>query len=508
MRDHRSHASDGRRRLDSFRSQNQKDPQARGKKKARETLTEAKPGRLPKFVRPQLARLVDETPGGAGWIHEIKFDGYRTLARFANGKLQMLTREGKDWTHRYPFLAEHLEGLGLDRTILDGEVVWLNPEGHSDFQGLQTALREERHDELVYYVFDLLYLNGRSLLKLPLATRKERLKELLSPLSSNGPIRFSDHIVGQGEDLFETSCRLKLEGIVSKRADRPYKHGRSDDWLKSKCVNRQELVIGGYTEPQGARKHFGALLLGAHDREGRLRFVGKAGTGFTSKTLKELISRMKPLETRESPFMNPPTEPGVHWVQPSLVAEVNLASWTHHGNVRQASFQGLREDKPAEKVVYESPKHLEDIVQPKAPAKTKSKRSLAAEVTGSKPRSKSRRLPEPPALELTSPDKILFEDVGLTKLELAEYYDFVAPWMVPYLKDRPLTLLRCPDGRHHQCFIQRHASKNMDEDIEVFTLKGKAAGPHMKISSADGLTALVQLGTLEIHCWAGRQPNL
>ncbi|MGH7833041.1 MAG: non-homologous end-joining DNA ligase [Candidatus Binatia bacterium] len=307
----------------------------------------ARKARLPAFMRPQLATLVESVPSAGGWLHEVKFDGYRILCRFEKGRVALLTREAKDWTARFKSVADAAAGLPVTDTILDGEVVALRADGTADFQALQNSLRRGGGN-LTYFVFDLLYLNGYDLTAIPLLARKEALAKILESRDTGGALRYSGHWIDQGEALFEQACRMGLEGVVSKRPDRPYRPGRSRDWVKAKCLKGQEFVIGGFTDPAGSRTGFGALLLGFYDAAGSLHYAGRVGTGFNSRSLSELRSRLDDLTIHSTPFVNPPTGAGargVHWVKPQLACEVLFTGWTEDGLLRHPSFKGLREDK-------------------------------------------------------------------------------------------------------------------------------------------------------------------
>jgi len=306
----------------------------------------------------QLARLVDEAPEGDAWLHEQKFDGYRIVATLDHGGVELLSRNFNDWTDRFPSVAEAVARLRAKRAVLDGEVAVVMPDGRTSFQALQNAFGR-RDATIVYFVFDLLELDGEDVAKLPLEQRKEKLLELLGT-KQDGVVRYSDHVIGHGRTFFELACKQGLEGIVSKRRDKPYTPGRGPGWLKTKCLLRQELVIGGFTDPEGGRTHVGALLVGYYE-DGTLRYAGKVGTGFTMKTLVELKKALSPLETTRSPFVPEParawTGPGRHWVTPRLVAEVAFSEWTNDGRLRHPSFQGLRVDKLAKDIIRERAVH-------------------------------------------------------------------------------------------------------------------------------------------------------
>jgi bifunctional non-homologous end joining protein LigD len=342
---------------------------------------------LPRTPEAQLATLVDEAPRGDDWVHEMKFDGYRILARVESGQARLLSRNGKDWTAYFPAIAEAVEALPARTVLLDGEVAVVLPSGTTSFQALQNALTAKDQGQLVYFLFDLLHLEGWSLLRAPLLERKTLLQEVLGSAAPGSPLRYSDHVVGSGEEFHRRACTLGVEGILSKRRDAPYEARRSRTWLKVKCLTRQEFVIGGYTDPEGSRVGLGALLIGVHDDEGQLQFAGKVGTGFTSKVLEDLRRRLVALEQPKSPFKQARI-PGVtraHWVRPELVGEVAFTEWTSDGRLRHPSFQGLRADKKPAEVVREKPRPVETLTEPpakapagKAPPSKKKKKKTSA----------------------------------------------------------------------------------------------------------------------------------
>jgi bifunctional non-homologous end joining protein LigD len=398
-----------------------------------------------------------------------------------------LTREAQDWTARFGALAESVKSLPVRQALLDGEVVALGENGQGNFQLLQNSLRQRAPADLVYFAFDCLYLNGWDLTRAPLRIRKGLLEGVLKPPCA--AVRYSNHWSGQGEELFQESCRSGLEGIVSKQGDHPYRPGRGRDWLKVKCFKNQEFVIGGFTEPAGSRSGLGALLLGVHDDQRNLRYAGKVGTGFTRQSLKELRARLDPLIRESPPFLNPPkgaAVKGVHWVQPKLAAAVAFTEWTQDNLLRHPSFQGLREDKPAAKIAREKASHVN---KPK-PSNSKAEVEIAG-------------------VRLTHPDRVLYPEQNITKRDLALYYEDVADWILPHLAGRPLTLVRCPQGRQRQCFYQRHGAESLHEAVHTIRVKeGRSMASYISVDSAPGLIALVQMGVLEIHTLGSRAERL
>lgn len=453
------------------------------------TLPGARRAPLPDFVAPQLATLVSDVPAGDEWLHEIKLDGYRLLARISRRGVRLLSRNGNEWTQRFPAIAEAARGLGRIDLLLDGEAVVLDERGISRFQALQNVLRSGRSADVKYYVFDLLYAGAHDLRRVTLLERKQLLERIVG---DGDVIRFTDHIVGRGRAIYEQACRTGLEGIVSKRIDLPYRSGRTAEWLKIKCQQRQELVIVGYTEPKGLRSYFGALVLGIHDADGRLVFAGKVGTGFNEDTLRDLYRRLKPLQRKDPPVVDPPRgaeAAGIHWVEPKLVAEISFTEWTEDGRVRHPSFEGLREDKSAREVVREVPKATSN---PKRP--TRALRDTTVEIAG---------------VRLTNPDRVLFPDQGLTKADLARHWERVAKRALSHLRDRPLLLLRCPSGRHKRCFYQKHATEGMPDVVPHVSVEEQdGTRPYMYIDGLPAIIALVQFGALELHVWSSRQPRI
>jgi len=452
--------------------------------RARDPVPAGRRAALPAFVEPCLATLAGKPPDSANWIHEIKLDGYRLQARLDRGKVKLLTRRGLDWTIKFPTIARAVAGLPAEAALIDGELVVEGEDGISSFSLLQQDLKAGRHDRMVFYVFDLMHLNGEDLRDLPLQERKARLQRLLAKQPKRGVIRLSESIEEPGPVLLKHACKLGLEGIVSKRADARYHSGRVHDWLKTKCTDRQELVIAGFA-PSAADAHsVGALIVGYYDK-GKLIYAGRTGTGFTHEVAHALYRKLKALSLDKSPLAAVPKEErGVRrpiWVEPKLVAEIEIRGWTHGGRLRQSSFQGLREDKPAKEVVREvksaAAKTRQAALKRSAPVK-----KAPVAVAG---------------VALTHPDRVYWDDAGVTKRDLAEFYEAIWDWMKPHLVGRPIALLRCPDGAGGQCFFQKHIHTGiMAEHIHEVAEKGDKI---ISIDDLTGLVALVQAGVLEIH---------
>lgn len=467
---------------------------ARSKKTAaREKASPSgKAHKLPDFIPPCLATLQRMPPAGDGWLHEVKFDGYRTEARIEEGETTLLTRKGLDWTERFgPAIPAALERLDCRNAILDGEIVVLAENGSSSFSALQAALSEGHTERLVYYVFDLLFLDGTDLSNEPLMDRKERLRDLLAPLGEDSPVRYSEHFVEPGNVMLQHACRLGLEGVVSKRADAPYHSGRGHDWIKSKCTQRQEFVIAGYVPSDKSGRALRNIVVAYHD-DGELRSAGHVGTGFSASSATDLKKKLDGLKQKAAPVSGAAArEKGVVWVKPELVAEVEFRDWTSDRILRHASFQGLREDKPAQDVVAELPE--DDAHNKKPDKKTDSARIKSAGKTSSSPKAET-------GVTLSHSDKLLWPEAKISKQDLLDYYASVWPLMQKFVVNRPLALVRAPDGVGGQRFFQKHASPGMHAAI------GRMRDPKdgeelLYIKDFDGLAALVQLGVIEIHIW-------
>ncbi|MFT0858728.1 DNA ligase D [Ancylobacter sp. G4_0304] len=434
---------------------------------------------LPEFVPPQLASLGAKAPAGKGWTHEIKFDGYRLQARIDKSaspaaRVRLFTRSGLDWTGRFgTAIRDALLALPVETALIDGELVVEGDGGASNFSLLQEDLAEERRDRFVFYVFDLLHLNGRDFRARPLTERQAALAGLMA--GAELPLRLSEPFEVDGATMLRHACRLSLEGLVSKRASAPYRSGRSKDWIKSKCAFRQEFVIGGYVPSTAQKGAIGSLVLGVYE-QGKLRHVGRVGTGFSQRVARELHQSLAPLRRERSPFagtLSAEERRGAVFVAPELVAEVEFRGWTGDQHLRHAAFRGLREDKPAREIVREDAALGEDGGKP-APA----------------PRS---------AVKLTHADRLYWPEDGITKQGLVDYYAQVWRFIAQFIVARPLALLRCPDGIAKACFFQKHAWRGINRAIKV--RKDRDGEELLTIDDFDGLVALAQAGALEIHPW-------
>ena len=434
----------------------------------------------PPFMEPQLATLVDEVPAGSSWIHEIKYDGYRLLLSVGEGVATAWTRSGLDWSDKFKTLVKAAARLPAG-CLIDGEAVALDEEGRPSFQLLQSTLKGGGAP-LAFYAFDLLVDRGEDIRKLPNIERKERLAALLDGVSP--PILYGDHILGRGEEMFEAVCKQGGEGIISKKASAAYSGTRSRNWLKIKCIQRQEFVIIGWSESD-KRRGFRSLLLAAKDGR-KLTYSGKVGTGFNARLIEELMERMEPLAVDKAPVEVPRADrKGAHWIRPELVAEIAFSEFTEDGILRHPSFMGLREDKPASKVVREVPKRLT-----KAEKKTKS----------------GRKSPEDFGIEISSPERIIFPELGLTKKDLADYYAAIEPLIMVDAAHRPMTLIRCPGGRTGECFFQKHDKGTFGPHVKHIPIKENngSTEDYLYFDDIKGLLASVQMGTIEFHGWGSK----
>ena len=466
------------------------EPAPRGKRTA---------ARLPDFVPPALATLHATAPSGPNWLHEIKFDGYRIEARLDGGKVQLFTRNRQDWTHRFAPIAEAVAKLPAKTALLDGEVVVEDERGVSSFSLLQIALKEKRTERFVYWVFDILHLDGEDLTGRPLVERKAVLQKLLR--GRKDPIRYVEHFDAEGPRFLKHAREMGLEGVISKHREAPYSSGRTDNLVKTKFHNEQELVVAGFTPSAAMPRAIGALTVGFYDK-GELRYAGRVGTGYTHELARDLWRRLDKLRTERPPLAVPKTErrKDVIWVKPQMVIEAEFRGITHDGLLRQASYKGLREDKPAGEVVREKPAAA-------APAAA-ARRAPAASVKSDAPAAKAaeRRAKAASALadiHLTHPDRVYWADVGVTKQDLAEYYASVWDWMAPHVVERPLALVRCPDGTEGECFFQKHIPSNVKDSALRHRVEGKDHDV-IAVENLGDVIALVQSGALEIHVRGSR----
>lgn len=519
----------------------------------RKTILEGAPKeKMPEFISPELAITVTEPPEGDDWLHELKLDGYRIQAHIVRKgtepRVQLFTRKGLDWTHRMRKVAAAVAELPVHSAILDGEVVVLTADGGTSFAELQAAMDEGAANPLTYFSFDLLHLDGHNLRQLPLERRKTILEGLLQERGEDQTLRYSSHFRTSGREFFQRACELGAEGAVSKLASAPYRSERTRAWLKSKCVRQQEFVIGGYTPLANGSHGIGALLLG-YFQGNKLMYAGRTGTGFTSKMRERLQAQLEPLRQSKTAFHALPADAkkDAVWVAPQLVAEARFATWTGDHRVRQAAFLGMREDKDPKEVVREEAapvpkgsrrdrasaeaddepdrkneagakghdlaekavkhaaagsraakqeKHTASAAKHASPATGSSRRGERAEVAG---------------ISISHPDKILDETSRLTKLQLAEYYAAVAEHLLPHIADRPLSIVRCPEGSGKPCFFQKHVGRGLPAGVDSVPVRPKDGGApeeYLTLRTREGLVGLAQMGVLEVHPWGSRNESL
>jgi bifunctional non-homologous end joining protein LigD len=453
----------------------------------------AKKAKLPLTLAPQLATLVDTIPSGRGWIYEVKFDGYRLLASIDGDSVRLFTRNGNDWTSKLAHLAKALRKLDIADGWLDGEIVVLDENDKPSFQKLQNAFENARTGDIQYYVFDVPFLNGHDLRNVPLIERRATLEQLLK--DPPAPLLYSASFEVPAKQLFEHACEMHLEGLIGKRSDAPYRSARSRDWIKLKCLQRQEFVIGGYTDPTGSRTGaFGSLMLGVHDEKtGKLRYAGRVGTGFTDTTLRELMKKLKPLVQDEMPFDEFTGERpsrAMHWVQPRLVGEVAFSEWTADGHLRHPSFQGLRADKLPTAITQEKPVPATSLETP-APAKSRGK----ATKTGANDDAVA-------GVAITHGERIIDPQSGLTKRDLVQFYEQIAALMLPHLTNRPVSLVRAPAGIDGQHFFQKHLnSVKIPHLKELDPALFPGHPPLVTVDSKEALIACAQMNVIEFHTW-------
>lgn len=432
----------------------------------------------PRTLRPVLATLVDAIPSTADdWLFEVKFDGYRLLARIDSRGVRLITRNGHDWTSKLSHLAKALAEMKLRPGWLDGEIVVPGASGGTSFQVLQNAFESARTRDIVYYLFDVPFYNGYDLTRVPLIQRRALLEPLLS--NATPSILLSQTFEVPPEELLKSACKLGFEGIIGKRKASVYDSRRSPDWIKLKCSQRQEFVIGGWTDPKGSRAGLGSLLLGVHDAEGALVYAGKVGTGFDDRSLRQLHAKLKGLATAKRPFRGPtPGERNVHWVKPKLIAEVTFSEWTHGGYLRHPVFHGLRTDKPAAAIVREEPVHL-----------------LGPDLEEARPGTLSR-------IKISNPDRVIDSSSGITKLDVVRYYASVGTLMMEHVAGRPVSLVRYPQGIKRQGFFQKHLERASIEGVRQLDRHLDPAHPPLiEVAEPLGLLSAAQLNVIEFHTW-------
>jgi bifunctional non-homologous end joining protein LigD len=462
----------------------------------------ARKARLPATLLPELAVLVDAPPQRPeDWIFEIKFDGYRMLARVEDGRIELVTRNGNDWTSRLPGLEQALRSMDLPDGWYDGEIIMPGEDVPADFQALQRAFDSQRTGQIVYYLFDLPYCAGHDLREVPLVERRAVLQRIVER-KPHANVRFSAVFDAAPQDMLDSACRLGLEGVIAKRRDSAYVCRRSSDWIKLKCKRRQEFVIGGWTDPKGARTGIGSLLLGVHEEDGKLRYAGNVGTGFDERTLRELRRQLDTLAAQRKPFEAGSGLPrDAHWVKPDLVCEVSFGEWTRDGKIRHSVFHGLRTDKPAQAIGEEPVLHAPAPDQPAAPARKPGKKMVAPTSAKS---SAAASVALPPTLRVSNPERIVDAQSGTTKIALVRYYALVAPLMMVHLKDRPMAMVRAPDGIDGQLFFQKHLDRYKMAGVEQLDAAIFPGHPPMvKIAEPQGLLSAAQMNVVEFHTWNG-----
>ncbi len=473
------------------------------------------PAPFPDRVELALAKLAERPPRSGDWVHEVKFDGYRLAALLEDGNVRLLTRNGLDWTERFPTVAQALGRLEVRSAVLDGEVVAVGKDGRPDFGALQRAAQprspnpRKARARLTYQAFDLLYLDGRDYRPAPIEDRKAALRHLLKGVG--GVIRYTDHLKVSGTDVYEHACMLGLEGVVSKRLGSPYGAGRTDDWLKTTCLETDDLVVGGFTGPRGSRTGFGALLLGRPVPGDGLRFVGKVGTGFGSGGIAELAERLEPLTTDTSPFNErlpaDAVRTGATWVEPRLVVEVAYSGVTDGGRLRHPRYRHLREDKdPSEVAPAPEDAGLSSVARGEQVEDDVDDGGVSVTDTVVK---RGKREAEVEGVRLTNPGRVLYPEQGVTKLDLAEYYAAVGHLLLKRAARRPLALVRCPEGTADQCFYQKHPGPSFAPGLPRIAIQEKEdVDDYVYLESVQHLISLVQLGVLEIHAWGSTVDHL
>ncbi|MBY0308714.1 MAG: DNA ligase D [Phycisphaerales bacterium] len=505
-------------------------------------------------LTPQLCVLADSLPRGDEWIHEIKIDGYRLFAAKAGGEVRLITRAGHDWTAKFQPIADALGKIKAQSFVIDGEAAVTDARGRTSFQLLQQAIKKRAFDTLVFFAFDVLVIDGEDVRTLPLMERKARLAGLLGPAKEGAMVRATEYVEGRGADVQDQACRLGLEGMVSKLKRSLYEGGRVPTWLKVKCGHRQEFVVVGWTDPgrhaKGAargrgRGYFGSLLLGAHNDKGQLVYTGKVGTGFDDAGLRDMFAKLRPLALTEHPLdLQPPRSEvgGAHWVKPKIVVEVAFTEWTDDGRLRHPSFQGLREDKAASAVRIEKEQPVTALgktasamsmngaaadtqeppmngragkVKTVSVAESDMKRGPADARLNVVPRAKrGKAAPDDgeavvAGVRVSNPQRVVYPAIGVSKLDVARYYEGVSEWMLPFVAGRPLSVVRCTGGLASACFFQKHPGDTFGPPVKAVPVReSEGMANYIAVSNAAGLVSLVQMGVLEVHPWGSKAKTL
>ncbi len=459
----------------------------------------------PKTLQPQLATLVDKPPADAdNWVFEIKFDGYRMLARAEAGAVQLFTRNGNDWTHKLPHLEQALKDMDLPDGWYDGEIIMPGEAGPADFQALQGSFDSARTANILYYLFDVPWCAGYDLREVPLVERRSVLQRIVERMPHR-QVRFSAVFDSPPDEIIASACKLGLEGVIAKRKNSAYVFRRSSDWIKLKCGQRQEFVIGGWTDPKGSRAGIGSLLLGVHTKDGKLKYSGNVGTGFSDATLRDLRDKLNALEAREPPFVRDLDLPrNAHWVRPELICEVAFAEWTQTGRVRHSVFHGLRTDKPASQIEREVAQHKAPVDKPAKAATKKSAKAVPATAASTTATARPQDVALPSSLRVSNPDRVIDDQSGTTKIELVRYYHLVAPLMMEHLAGRPVSLVRAPKGIGGELFFQKHSERYRMPGIEDLPRSlYPAHAPMLEVAQPLGLLSAAQMNVIEFHTWNG-----
>jgi bifunctional non-homologous end joining protein LigD len=469
------------------------------RKKATRAATDDPPGAMPSLIEPQLATLVNHAPSEGEWSYEIKFDGYRMLARLENGSARLFTRNGHDWSDRMPKLVTALAGLAVDSAWVDGEAVVLDASGVPDFNALQNAFDRRSTSKIVLFFFDLMYINGTDIREQPLRARRALLAELMEEVNTD-LLRYSEDFAQDPGSLVASACKMRLEGIIGKRANAPYRSGRSTDWIKLKCLLRQEFVIGGFTRLRGAKTGVRSLMLGVYEPDGTLRFAGTAKQNLRPSQLSALEKKAKTLVSKTTHFYNPPPpdkERDYVWLMPQLVAEISFLEWTPGGEVRHPIFHGMRDDKPATAVTEEPVVDVE------------SGEPVEAETGSTRVQPGRRGNVTLSGQKISNAQRVIDAVTGMKKIDLVRYYDEIAEWALPYLQDRPVSLVRAPSGIQGELFFQKHEERVRIPGItKLPTRLHPNHPPLLAIDVHEALVGLAQMNVIELHTWNAIQPNL